>query len=122
MDSSSLQPKTGYWLWAKESGTLNLPAVGGTLAGETYAWNKLRLHNGTDELNITDASSAGWVLPQTIPMTDRGYINYEDGGFKFVCEGTGWGYPFNCKSTTLNSWVGYFIWSEYDNITLVRQN
>lgn len=113
MDSSSLQPKTGYWVWAKEAGTLNLPAAGGTLADETYAWNKLRFHNGTDELNASDAVNSLWA--------------YNTHNYSFVPGwrgGGSWGLTqvVDYNTFTLNPWQGYFIKSDYDNITLIRQN
>ena len=111
-DSSSLQPKTGYWLWAKEAGKLNLPAAGGTLSGETYAWNKLRFHNGTDELNITDANSQGWVN-ETLWTRDVIAIGRT---------GPVYGWVEVSSGSTLSSWKGYFIESYYDNVTLIRQN
>ena len=112
MDDSYLRTKTGYWVWAKEAGKLNLPSVGGTLSGETYDYTKLRLHNGTDELNITDAGGEGWLNSTILKY-------YEDEDYKDVCGTTGRG---GCDSASLDSWWGYFIKSNLDNITLIRQN
>ena len=110
MDDANLQPNIGYWFWPKQAGTLTLPDVGGTVNTTTYAWNKLRFSNGTDELNVTDADSEGWIDNQ---------LRYSYNPFKLLCP-TGRGSI--CNKEVLSPWEGYFIWSEYDNITLIRQN
>lgn len=114
VDDSNLQPKTGYWVYAKEAGTLNLPGAGGTLSGETYDLNKLRFSNGTDELNISDAIAAGtlWVQDK---LWYIGYY-YGDRTWRHVTSSGLTG------KTYFEPWEGYFIWSYKDNITLIRQN
>ena len=112
MDDSNLQPKTGYWVYAWEAGTLNLPGAGGTINTTTYDYNKLRFHNGTDELNISEAGSEGWILTT---LRKYGQVGTYPGGsprYDFI----------SITSGSLESWKGHFIWSNYDNITLIRQN
>ena len=114
VDDSNLQPKTGYWVYATEAGKLNLPAVGGTLATETFAWNKIRFHNGTDELNASQAVTAGWAhsawnytyIPGILGRPGSWTLNAIT----------------DYNTFTLNPWQGYFIKSDYDNVTLIRQN
>jgi hypothetical protein len=113
MDDSNLQPKTGYWLWSKEAGKLNLPAVGGTLSTETFAWNKLRFHNGTNELNITEAGSEGWVTTTLKKYGDTGEVDRQGNPiYDFISVSSGNLYP----------WQGYFINSSIGSLILIRQN
>ena len=109
MDDTHLRKDKGYWLWANQSGNLTLPSVGGSWSNETYLWNKLRFRNGSEELRISDAGTAGWLV------TDLQYWG-EDifGEWKFRVIPT--------HNPTLSPWQGYFIYSNYDNITLIRQN
>jgi hypothetical protein len=123
VDDSNLQPKTGYWVYAKEAGTLNLPGAGGTLSGETYDWSKLRFSNGTDELNITDAgpSGAGWIESTLQTWNQSGYIldNPLLGPvYKFIEISN----TDTAATDKLESQKGYFVLSRKDNITLIRQN
>lgn len=107
MDDSNLQPKTGYWVWAKEAGKLNLPSVGGTLNGTTYAWSDLRFkHSNGTELNSSQVIDGGWIQNPYYWIPSRG------GRWRRI--------PTN--SPVFNSWQGYLIWSDYNNITLIRQN
>jgi len=73
------------------------------------------------EKNISDADNADWILG-----TGHEQIYYWDtdvNDYRYVCSKTGEGAPsINCKTTSFNSWQGYFIYSNYDNITLIRQN
>jgi len=112
MDASSFEQGRGYWLYANDAGNLTLPGVGGSTAGQTFPWSKLRFSNGTDELNITDAGLGGerWIEDT---LKYWGWDPYKTPpGYKFL----------SLSSGNLNSWQGYFIWSHYDNITLIRQN
>jgi|SRR3989338_272533 len=119
-DDTAFRQNKGYWIYVNQSGNLTLPEVGGSLSGETYAWGKLRFMNASgSEMNITDAGSSpyNWF--------SFGVFYYHDtefDAFKYVCAGTGPGYDQNCNTISLNSWQGYFIYSNYDNITLIRQN
>jgi hypothetical protein len=104
-----LRQNRGYWLYALEDGlNLTLPGVGGSTSGQTYDWADLRFHNGSDELDITDARSVGWI--NTI-------MYYWDpsarGGGQFRSIPT--------HTSTFNSWQGYFVYSYYDNIILITE-
>ena len=112
LDDTAFRRNKGYWIYANSSGNLTLPSVGGTTSGQTYAWSDLRFSNGTDEMNVTDAGSAGW-LTTTLQHSDA------NGVFKTVCS------PNNippCDDTSFSSWKGYFVKSSIDNLTLIRQN
>ncbi len=115
VDDNRLRKKTGYWLNARQEGTLTLPGVGGTLNTSTYTWNKLRFHNGTDELNVSDADSEGWITKPGDSVEEviwyRGLVRGKPAWMQI---------PFH--KTTISPWEGYFVWSNYDNITLIRQN
>ena len=101
VDDSSFRTGKGYWIWANQSGNLSLPGVGGSVSGETYALTSLRFSNGTEEKSYLNPFIADWIeAPQ--------YFDKSTNSFQ--------------AATTLNSWEGYFFRSNYDNITLVRQN
>jgi len=119
-DDTELRKGKGYWLYSNQSGNLTLPAVGGSTSGQTYDWSQLRFANSSgSEMNVTDADVAGWIFGGTGAQT---YINYWDpnegatGGWDEVSEGV------NADKSTLSSWEGYFIYSNVDNLTLIRQN
>ena len=89
---------------------MTLPEVGGSTSGQTYLWDKLRFKNSSgSEKSIVDAETAGW-LDQNIKFWDAdpllGSPSFDD-----INDGE-----------TLNSWQGYFISSNVDNLTLIRQN
>jgi len=119
MDDSSLRTGRGYWVYANQAGNLTLPGVGGTIAGQSYARSKLRLSNGTSELTFDQAGSAGWIDSNVIYYWDGSAVTY-----RYVCEKTGDLSldPENCLTTSLDSSQGYFIKSNIDNLTLIRQN
>jgi hypothetical protein len=117
MDKSSFEQGKGYWVYVNEAGNLTLSSVGGSLAGQTYAWNKLRFMNGSLELNITEAGNMTGSSRQYMWITSFKYWGYTapedpDAGFDFI----------DMSSGNFNAWQGYFIKSNYDNITLIRQN
>jgi parallel beta-helix repeat protein len=111
-----LKKSRGYWLYANEDGNLTIPDVGGSWDNETYRWSDLMFTNCTNgyvegvnctSLNITNAANAtnGWI-----PNTAIYYWN------------TAMGYlPINIVQSA-NPWQGYFIWSNKENITMLRQN
>ncbi len=122
MPETNLTPNVGYWLYANQSGNLTLPSVGGSLSGQTYAWSKLRFFNGTMELNITSAGTAGWI-------GENGNVNGNVLWYSGIDPDTGlFGYLRLCSSISIcaknniSSWEGVFVNSLKDNITLVRQN
>lgn len=112
-----LRKGNGYWLYSNEAGNLTLPGVGGSYGNESYAWNKLRFVNGSgSEKSVSEAGSAGWIF-----QTGYDYIYYFEpsiNDFRKVCADS-----FDCPhKNSLDPWEGYFIYSNYDNITLIRQN
>jgi hypothetical protein len=80
--------------------------VGGSLTGQTYRWADLRFTNGTDEKNITDAGDAGWIDYSLYywDTTDRVFL---DAPTTLIL------YPWD---------AGYFMWSNQNNIQLIRRN
>jgi len=114
VDDTMLRAGKGYWLNARQAGTLTLPNVCGTLNTSTYAWSDLRFHNGTDKLNITQATADGtlWVQDELWYM---GYAGPFWTWRKVTSDGSQ-------GKNYFEPWEGYFIWGYKDNITLIRQN
>ena len=117
-DDSVFRQDKGYWVYSNEAGNLTIPSIGGTTAGQSYSYLKIRFSNGTQELSINDAYTNKWISD---------YINYLDintGEFVYVCSVTGAlaQDPDKCLTTYLEPQKGYFINSLKDNITLIRQN
>ena len=106
-----IYPQEGFWITSTSDGNITLPGVGGSTAGETYNWNKLRFQNSSgSEKSIDDAKSANWIT------TDINF--YTGSAWNTIC-----GSLEDCDSLgPLNAWQGYFVKSEVDNLTLIRQN
>jgi len=115
MDDTMLREGKGYWLYSNEAGNLTLPGVGGSYSNETYAWSKLRFVNGSgSEKSISEAFSDNWIF-----MTGDSYIYYwDETGEDFYTVSD---HPA-ADDDTLYPWGGYFIYSNVDNLTLIRQN
>lgn len=115
VDDSLLRGNKGYWLYANEAGNLTLPGVGGSVATESYVWNKLRFVNSSgSEKSIVDAGSVGWIeMFGTDYIYYRGYDEDQE-RYTFL--------KIPKDTSALNPWQGYFIKSLQDNITLIRQN
>jgi hypothetical protein len=108
MDSSVLTRDQGYWLYSNGTGNLTLPDVGGALTTETYLWSKLRFKNASgSEFNVSDAVNETWLkdgaMHYWVPSLST---------FRYAPDYT----------SSLNPWESYFIYSNKDNITLLRQN
>ena len=114
VDGTALSQGKGYWVRVSKAGNLTLPGVGGSKSGATYPWSKLRFFNGTDELNITSAGSERWIST-TLQYRQPGAEDYST-----ICESIL--PPTSCTKTTISPWEGIFVYSNKDNITLVRQN
>ena len=123
VDDSKIRKGQGYWLYADEAGNLTLPSMVHPGGEESYAWSKLRFRNSSGvELNISDAFDNNWLGKDYIMYWDTG----ED-GFRYVCEGIYDGSPFSpynpkCLKNSLDNNLSYFIYSNQDNLTLIRQN
>jgi hypothetical protein len=109
-----LKKNRGYWVYANEDGNLTLPGVGGSLDNETYRWSDLMFSNGTAEKNITNARMAGWIPNPNIYFWDSE-----------TCPSP----PDYCwraipavQFQYISSWEGLFVFSNKENITLLRQN
>ena len=109
VDDTAFRRNKGYWVYvnASEGGNLTLPLAGGSASGESYDWADLRFSNGSEEKNVTDAGTAGWLNSTTL----RSWTSVGRPGFTSITAGG-----------SLNSLQGYFIKSNKDNITLIRQN
>ena len=115
-DDTQLRGNKGYWIYANSSGNLTLPNVGGSYENATYDWSRLYFRNSSGVVKgITGAGASGWV---------ESNLQYTAGGtaytFKTIC-GTTSGLS-GCDKTTIYSWEGIFIKSNFDNMTLIRQN
>lgn len=113
MDDTKLMPNVGYWMYANEAGNLTLPLVGGSYTNETYGYSRLRFWNGTTEVSISQAGLGGYSW---IEDTFQ-YWNTANSRFQYISS-----LNFGLYKNTLTPWVGVFVWSNYDNITLIRQN
>jgi hypothetical protein len=110
-DDDSLRANKGYWIYSNVSGNLTLPSVGGSYSNATYAWSQLYFRNGSGVVKgISDAGTAGWI-------TSTKYWHTGDEDFRNI-NSVGIG---NDK-TTISAWEGIFIKSNFDNMTLIRQN
>lgn len=114
MTDYALRENKGYWTKVNQSGggTFNMPGVGGSLSGQTYAWNKLRFSDGTTELNITDAGTANWV------DTTMWYYNTTTKSHAAIT-----GTPVEAwEKSTFSPWEGVWIYSYKNNINMTRRN
>lgn len=103
---TALTKNKGYWVYANQSGNITLPGVGGSLKSETYKWSDLMFSNGTDEKTSLNAVLALWI-------SNTAY--YWDSNTGYV--------PVSISSSQIfNPWDGYFIKTNRDNITVLRQN
>lgn len=118
-EPTTLSKYQSYWIKSYLAVNMTYPNVGGCKEPYNYGyeWKELRFFNGTDELNVTDADDAGWIFNEV-----NKYILYRDPatGWETVCGSAGRGGL--CDNTTLFPWQGYFIYSNYDNITLIFNN
>lgn len=113
MDASNLERGRGYWVYANQGGNLTLPGAGGTLSGQTYAWSKLRFVNSSGaEKNITDAGTVGWMQHEN--------IRYWNNGFKYIYQITDPDNPSDKE--VISASEGIFMYSNQNNVTLIRQN
>lgn len=114
MHDYALRSNTGYWLYANEDGNFSLPGAGGTLSGQTYAWNSLKFYYSGTEKNVTEADDAGWVFMEGFPYMY--YYDVVEEDWDMVCGSA----PSPCDKTTFSSWEGVFIWSNYDDVIMIR--
>jgi len=110
MNDNVLRKHKAYDIYVDTAGNLTIENVGGSLEGESYEWKNLMFSNGTHELNISDAYDEGWI-----------YGEFKDTIIQFWnTELNGWDYITSTDS--LNSWQGYFIKSNKNNIKISRQD
>jgi hypothetical protein len=127
LETSTLTKGKGYWVYVNDAdgGNLTLPGAGGNSLGESYSLSDLTFTNGTDEMNISEAVSEGWV--------GGGDINdvfwYWDSTYSYIDEETleevlspRWERVGTNNEGSLSSWDGYFIRGLRSNITLLRQD
>jgi hypothetical protein len=106
---AGLTKNRGYWIYAQQAGNVTLPGVRGSAKNESYKLSDLMFSNGTDELNVTDAYSAGWI-PNRIYYWNPSVSAYSS--YNILLSG----------STMLLPWDGYFVQTLKSNITMLRQN
>jgi hypothetical protein len=106
-----LYMNSAYWFVVGSPCNVTFTNVGGSAKNATYLRNNLMFRNASGaELNLTSAQSVGWIN-NTIWYTNPGTESYSQVDCKpptFVC--------------SLSPWKGYFILSNQENITLLRQN
>jgi hypothetical protein len=115
MDDYRLKNATGYYIKVNQKGILTLPGAGGSTSGLTFNFTSLRFNNGTEEVNWTDARDKNWTFAATkvIYLWNETFAPSPD--YKTVC-GT-----VACDQTTLAAWRGYQIWSNKNNIVMIRR-
>jgi len=113
MDDTVLRNGKGYWVYANQSGNLTLPSIGGTLSGQNYPRSSIRISNGSLELSISEAgnSTYSWLI------STLKYWNTGSGDFKSIDT---LGLGGNKKN--ISSFEGVFVYSNINNLTLMRQN
>jgi len=117
---NTLCPYEAIWIKSYLAVNMTVSDVLGSPIGETFDWADLRFSNETDELNASDAQNANWW---------EGYVQYWDTdnrAFKYVCSsiwtGMGSAPSSDCLANSFNSYQGYFINSNFDNIYLLTNN
>ena len=124
MHDYALRDSVGYWVYIYEvtGGNITLPGVGGAATGQITGYADLRFINGTampggsiTPKTADEAQAAGWVFSNS--PADK--IWYSNPGLLVdldnVCEAMG-----TCDATTISAWRGYYIWSNYDNVIVMR--
>ncbi len=118
MHDYALKPGRASWDHVSEPGNITLPGVGGSppqSQGQTFSFSSLQFHNGTNLANMAQmtAGTYDWVFLQNdfIYFRDVDINDFED-----IC-----GNIMECYTgkTTVSPWEGYFIWSDYNNITMI---
>ena len=107
LQEPGLKPQQGYWVYANNPGNFTVKGAGGSFKNESYKRNDLMFSNGTTELNFTNAKDEGWIGKGSYVIW---YFDIDDQTF----------YPLT--TNTINPWKGYVVWSNKDNIRLLRQN
>ena len=116
MSDYALRTNKSYWVKANQAGNLTLPGIGGSTTGQTFNWASLRFHNGAFGANVTQAYNAtnGWVMIGAGSTGRIYFYNSTAGAYATVSGSTG-------DKTTLSSYEGYFLWSNYNNIIMIRR-
>lgn len=97
-----------YWIESFLATNISYENVVGSPIDEIFDWSDLRFSNGTDEESVSDVDVFGlnWV--------DTNLRFWRDNAFK-VASDVG-------VTTDLDSWRGYFVISNLDNIYLITNN
>jgi len=113
MDDTQLRNNKGYWIYSNVSGNLTLPGVGGSYSNATYGWSSLYFRNSSGVVkSISDAGTANWLTTTLKKYGLVGTLPNGDPDYDFI----------DISSGNLESWKGYFVYSNVDNLTLIRQN
>jgi hypothetical protein len=113
-DDYAFRNGTGYFIKVNQRGNLTLSGVGGSATGATFNFSSLRFNNGTSEKNWTDARDAGWVFMSG--LNEAYFWNETRSEYQTLCQST-----LLCVQSTLESWEGYYIWSNKNNIVMIRR-
>ena len=126
LQEPGLKPQQGYWVYANKAGNFTVKGAGGSFRNESYRLTDIMFTNGTVDLNISDARAAGWVAGNTIhdvfymydTSADPDYVWKRVSNSSTLCDI--WEDRYICDN--INSWQGYMIKSNKNNIKLLRQN
>jgi hypothetical protein len=114
LDDSYLRNGTGYWVKAYESGNITLPGVIGSYTDEGYLWSDLIFRNSTgSELNVSNAFNANWFDASNL-QTIFYFWNITEGAYQNI--------PLNRESGLIGSWEGITLFTNKNNITMLRQD
>jgi len=122
-----LKARQTYWITTTESINMTFQNVGGTQVGDSFPLANVKFSNGTSELNLSAAVSTGWVGSGSVNSVFWYYNNsasplnrwvnleplicaYDPDVEQDICIG---------GPDTFNSWGGYYITSNLNNIQMI---
>ena len=119
LDTLNLTTQTGYWIYAQVPGMITVPGEGSN-SSASYRWDELMFRNSTGtELNVTSALGAGWIAGNLDNGELLWFWNPLGGPYS---KGAWESLPGDYEIQIIAPWQGYFVWSYYDNITMLRED
>jgi len=111
---TKLCPYEAIWIRSYLAVNMTVSNVFGS-PHETFEWSDLRFRNSSgDEKTVAEADTADWIFGSG-SAAKINYWSTTNNQFETVCVGI-------CDATTLNSWQGYFIYSNVDNLYMLTNN
>lgn len=116
MDFTRFNPSNAYLVEASYDGNLTFFKVGGDLTTDTYAWSDLMFEDEVsgEVKNISEAATSGWIQG-----TMRYYLGSQIDDYGFI---SSINMPDENFRNYISSWEGYFIYSNSEDIVLLRQD